>query len=188
MTWLILPALLMGSVNPEPEPFKCRSSGQYAGSPIRYYVDGELLPVDTDFVVQKMDTKNLLALRVGCLNPRDGTFSDTGMQVIVIWTTQGPVSRMEPTLAAIVAAQDAHHREKAEYAGSVSALSLAGHPAQFRIDLETRADGWNATIRMNGYDRMCFVYDGAPPSSGPSVRPREPTCGLYGPVWSRPGH
>jgi hypothetical protein len=176
MTWLPLPAVLMGSATLSAElPRKC-GSPEYAGSPIRYVIDGRLLPVDTDSVLQKLDKDELLSVSVGCINPRDTTFTPTGLPVIAIWTTRGPVSRMEPTLAAIVAAQDAHRREKSEFAGIVSALSLPEYPRHFRITLQVRSDGWSATIRLDGYSPTCLVYDGAPPTAARSSAARQPEC------------
>ena len=172
----IAPALLLigASAGSFESPRKCGSLPP-GGRPI-LAVDGTIMNVDpmVDLVV---DPDNVLEVHVVCMNPRDSTFNrKTGIPVISLWTKQGPVPHLEPTLEAVLEAQDEQFSRNASYVSSTDATALPARPEQVRMTLEGSEKGWIAAVTIDRYMSTCYVFDGAVRPPYPHLEPRRPSC------------
>lgn len=179
-------ALLIGS-SPPTEPMKCGQPG--AGQPL-IALDGELIGVEPDSVrtpVDASDIWSMLRTRVDasdvwsmqpvCMNPRDSTFvRGPGIPVISIWTKSGPISQLEPTLVAILEAQDAHFAVHGTYEADLNEIELPYSDRQYEITVDVQEEGWVAQVRLQRAFQTCVVYDGSPVITRVQLPPRTPRC------------
>ena len=124
---------------------KCRNTLQKA--PV-FFLDGR---ASSDTAYKAIDQKDILTVEVICLNPVDSTrmpaaSSAAGLGAIIVWTRSSPYPHLEPTLAAVKAAQQAHHATTGKYTNDVAALKLPALPAEVKLSIDTTASGWNAKV------------------------------------------
>lgn len=168
-----LPILVvMGVMLPPPDsPLKCDTEPP-EGKPL-VAIDGEL----TDRKPEEIDREEIRSIEIVCMNPRDSTFNRShGIPVISIWTTGGPASYLEPTLMAILEAQDAHFGRHAEYLETLSEIELPERPSRMQVTLDATESGWVATASIDRMLATCVVYDGEVSVPHSRVPRRQPTC------------
>jgi hypothetical protein len=172
---LIAPALLLigASAASFESPRKC--GGLLPGAKPLVALDGTIINVPmTDLGV---DPDNVLELQIVCMNPRDSTFNrKTGVSVISVWTKQGPVPHLKPTLEAVLEAQDEQFSRNATYFSSTYAMALSRRPEQVRMTLEGSEKGWIAAVTIDRYLATCYVFDGAVRPPYPHLERRRPSC------------
>ena len=152
--------------------FKCGS----AQDPL-FAIDGQIKGVATDSSWNGLSTNDIYWLQMVCVDPRDSTFRrGYGIPVISVWTTHGPASHLEPTLAAILEAQDANLRETSRYLRSVGEMDLPPRPAQVEVLMDVRESGWIATASVDRFLAKCYVFDGEIQAPHSRLSPRQPQC------------
>ncbi|MES2524583.1 MAG: hypothetical protein V4617_17925 [Gemmatimonadota bacterium] len=124
---------------------KCRTTIQK--EPV-FFLDGR---VSSDTALKSVDQSDLLTIEVICLNPADSTrmlaaSSAAGLGAIIVWTRFSPYPHLEPTLAGVKAAQQAHHAATGKYTTDLAALKLPALPAEVKLSIDTTASGWNAKV------------------------------------------
>ena len=140
-------------------------------------VDGEITTVKPDSIWQAVDKDDLMWLQIVCMNPRDSTFSrGRGIQVISIWTAEGPASHLEPTLAEILDAQDANFRRESSYLHELSEIELPGRPEQIQLSMDASDTGWVASAWIDRLLAKCFVFEGEIRLPHSDLSRREPAC------------
>ena len=172
----IAPALLLIGASAASFEFPRKCGSLPPGARPVLAVDGTIMSVDpmTDLGV---DPDSVLELQVVCMNPRDSTFNrTTGVPVISVWTKQGPVPHLQPTLEAVLEAQDEQFSRNATYFSSTDHVALPYRPEQVRMTLEGRENGWIAAVTVDRYLSTCYVFDGAVRPPYPHLERRRPSC------------
>lgn len=158
-----------------PDRLKCGLEG--ADREPLLAIDGELTEREPAEAGELLSQDEVELVEIVCLDARDSTFNASrGIPVVSIWTKDGPAGRLEPLLAAILEAQDAHFRRYATYLDDVSELQLPGRIHAIRVSLEADARGWIAWARVDRMLAACLVYDGEVGAPRPRVEPRRPDC------------
>jgi hypothetical protein len=151
---------------------KCGSTKQAL-----YAVDGEIKGVHSDSSLGNLTSTDIAWIQVVCMDPQDSTFRrGSGIPVVSVWTNRGPASRLEPTLAAILAAQDARAHRGLEYTSEVAELDLPEQPSVLTVAVEVRESGWMATASVERLLAKCFVFDGDVPAPHARLVLRQPEC------------
>ena len=165
--------LLMGASSIPSEPhLKCGSVRE----PL-FAVDGQIQGILTDSSRNGLSMRDIYWLQIVCMDPQDSTFGrDYSIPVVSVWTAHGPASHLEPTLAAILEAQDANLRESSGYIHGLDEINLPARPAQVRVSMDVRENGWIATASVDRLLAKCFVFDGEIPAPHSRVSPRHPKC------------
>lgn len=126
-----------------------------------------------------LEQSDIFRIEIACMNPRDSTFTSDmliGVGVVSIWTKRGPAARLEPTLAAIIRAQQAHFERHGSYATTLDDLDLPPVDAAIQIALEAQPNGWSVTSSIRRFSQQCFAFAGdiEPPYYGVPVG--QPYC------------
>jgi len=88
----------------------------------------------------------------------------TGIPIVSIWTTYGPIAEAKRALADVVVAQDAHFRTHSRYLVSLEGVPAATASKGIRITVETHDKGWIARASIHRLFATCIVYDGVVPN------------------------
>lgn len=170
---LIAAALLLARLGVSSEAHvKCASARQ----PL-YAIDGEIKGVHSDSSFKDLAQDELLWVQVVCMDPQDSTFRrGYGIPVVSVWTIHGPVAHLEPTLAAILDAQDARARQGLPYASDPDEMGLPSRPATLTVSVEVRDSGWLATAEVARLLAKCFVFDGDVAAPHSRLAARQPEC------------
>ena len=172
--WVAVGVLLVGAGATSSEALKCRGIGEAL-----FAVDGEIKGILTDSSVTKLGRSEIAAIQIVCMDPRDSTFHNEGRggpQVVSVWTVRGPVPHIEPTLEAILDAQDARARRGHRYATTLAQLAVDPLHEAIEVSVTVLETGWVATATVERYLYTCFVFDGDVAETGFRGTPRQLKC------------
>jgi len=125
-----------------------------------------------------LDSNNIMSIEIRCMNPHDSTFTTdgTGIGAISIWSKSGPAGQLEPTVIAVLRAQQAHRAEHGAFAETTEALELQPIHPGVRVSMNVQSNGWIATATVERYGQQCLVFAGDIDPPNPDVQPETPHC------------
>jgi hypothetical protein len=176
---LFAPAMLLFGASSTTPAALMKCGPQLEGTKPVVRLDGAFASAtDPQALLKTLDPKEVTSIAIRCLNPADSTEIEkgSGLPAIFITTKQGPASFLKPTLASIVAAQDAHFALHSTYISDAANIALPFRSARLNVSLDVRANGWIAKATFDDFASTCYVFAGNVAAPAKGLQLKQPKC------------
>ena len=157
---LLAPAVLVVSAAALADTTPAKCGGQNTAPLVA--IDGVITALHMDSIMQQVPRENLYSLAIVCMNPQDSTFNRRqGINVISLWTVQGPAPRVKTALGEIRDAQAAYFAREGRFATTLKEIAFHDPTGRLTVSLDADDKGWTARATVPRLLETCAVSGGA---------------------------